>query len=82
MSIMLMRAAVRNKAFVMGLLVLLCVAPAMGQETGPEGDLQDVIGRQDQDASDTRITLSVKDKPLEDVIKYIREQAQIMVSKD
>lgn len=58
-------------------LVLVIAVPTSGQDGS--GGTQDVVGRQDQDVNDTRITLSVKDFPLPDVINYIREQARVNI---
>ncbi|MCB9833248.1 MAG: hypothetical protein H6807_12320 [Planctomycetes bacterium] len=61
---------------VAGLLVCLFTAalPAQEGETG-----SDVIGREDQDVNDTRVTLSVNERPLVDVVKYIREKSRINI---
>lgn len=37
------------------------------------------LGRSGQDVNDTRITLSVKDYPLVDVVNYIRDQARVNI---
>ncbi len=61
---------------VAGLLVCLftLALPAQNGEIGG-----DVIGREDQDVNDTRVTLSVNERPLVDVVKYIREKSRVNI---
>ncbi len=69
-------ASCMRKLVLVGALAGLLAGPfaieAWAQET-------DVIGREDQDVNDTRVTLSVTDRPLVDVVKYIREKSRVNI---
>lgn len=63
-------------ALTIAVFSLLLVGQAFGQ-SGPEDE--NVIGRTGQDVNDTRVSLSVTDAALVDVVKYIRDTARVNV---
>ena len=52
---------------------------ALGVFAQGDQDHQDIIGRDGQDANDSRVTLSVKDRALVDVVKYIRDNSRVNI---
>ena len=74
-----MTESVRTYATRGGLLAaMLLIVSTVAMVPAQEGGIAQ-YGREDRQEGDTRITLRVKDQPLEDVLKYIREQSGINI---
>ncbi|MFT7617988.1 MAG: type IV pilus assembly protein PilQ [Planctomycetota bacterium] len=77
---MAIRIPQKRASVLRNLIIVGAVAGLLG---GPLASLtlaqQDVIGRENQDVNDTRVTLSVTDRPLVDVVKYIREKSRVNI---
>ena len=71
------RASILRKFIYVGAIAGLLVGPLAGIMSAQEES--DVIGRDNQDINDTRVTLSVTDRPLVDVVKYIREKSRVNI---
>ncbi len=70
------RASVLRYFVIVSAVACLFAGPLSTLTEAQEGD---VIGRENQDVNDTRVTLSVTDRPLVDVVKYIREKSRVNI---